>query len=287
MTRRQSEIHRRGMELKRKHGVLEANILENLQDAQETRLYLQFDLTSLYLYVTQILGYSESIAYRFISVARKAKQFSDLQTAVMAQRLSTSKAARIASSLNAKNAASLVEFASTHTSREIDREVARINPRAAGKDSVKDLSDEFVQVTMTIRRKTFENMKRAENIHGLSPSDTLDRVYEEHLERNDPVRKAKRNKKELLPARVGDLNAAETHAVNARDEGRCTWIDSRGERCPNERWMEIHHKIRRADGGTNVLGNLTTLCSSHHRLIHTRPRDGRLKMRHGSPFAIP
>jgi hypothetical protein len=271
MTHRQSEIYKRGFELKRQHGRLESQILENLQQAQEARLYLAFRLTSLFLYTTEILGYSESVAYTFISVARKAKQFPDLQKAVMSQKLSVSKAVRIASTLKPENARELVEFASAHSSREIDREVARINPRAAGKDRVKQISEDFVEVTMTIPRKLHEKMKRTEDIHGLSQAEAMERVYEEHLQRHDPVRKAKRNKKELYPDRVGDLNAAEKHGVNARDVGQCTEVDVNGKRCPNRRWTDIHHIVLRSNGGTNALSNLTTLCRAHHRARHRHP----------------
>jgi hypothetical protein len=271
MNRIQTEIHRRAVSLKRQHGRIEADIIENLQEAQAAKLFLEFGLTSLFLYATEILGYTESVAYTFISVARKAIQFPDLQVAVRRQKLSASKAARIASTLKPENARELVEFACSHSMREIDREVARINPRAAGKDRVRQLSDDFVEITVTVPREVYEHMKRAEEIHGLSRAGTLKRVYEEHVVRHDPVRKADRNKAELCSTRVGNLNAAEMHAVNARDRGQCTELDSRDRRCPNQRWTDIHHIVYRKDGGTNALSNLTTLCKTHHQMKH-RPR---------------
>jgi hypothetical protein len=274
MTNRQAKIHRRVVNIGKMRRLSEIDIIDTIRDAEETKLYLEFDFTSIYQYTLEFLEPDEGLAYTFVNVARKAKKFPELHLAIKQQKITISKAARIAATLTSESAKGLVEFASSHSKREIEREVARINPKAAGKNRVKQLSDEFVEVTMTIPRKTFDKMKRAEDVHGTPLAETLERVYEEHLDRHDPVRKAKRNarKSVLCPGRNGDLNSAETHAVNARDEGQCTWIDTRGKRCPNERWTEVHHQIRRVDGGTNDLNNLTTLCGAHHRLIHARPR---------------
>ena len=53
--------------------------------------------------------------------------------------------------------------------------------------------------------------------------------------------------------------------------------------CTNRLWLEVHHLVPRAAGGSNEAGNLATLCSTHHGLIHEgnlrsiRGEDGRLR----------
>jgi len=284
MTTRQALIHKRAKDLSKRYRRTEWEIVEVLQEVQETKLYLVLELRSLFDYAVEILELDDAVAYSFINVARKARNFPQLQRALKDQKLSVTKAARIAATLAPDNAKGLVEFAVTHSKREIEREIARINPKAAGKNSVKQLSEDYVQVTITMRRSAHEKMKRAEDIHGLSAGETADRVYGEHLERNDPVLKAKRAlgrkalreesataPSELCPGRVGRLKSAEQHAVNARDEGQCTIIDSRGKRCPERRWLDIHHIIERSRGGTNDPANLTTLCRVHHQAHHAGP----------------
>jgi len=64
------------------------------------------------------------------------------------------------------------------------------------------------------------------------------------------------------------LTAHQIHTVNARDGRRCAFIDASGNRCPNERWLHIHHVQSVARGGTNTPENLITLCSRHHQLVH-------------------
>ncbi|MFH2052733.1 MAG: HNH endonuclease, partial [bacterium] len=53
--------------------------------------------------------------------------------------------------------------------------------------------------------------------------------------------------------------------VLARDGHRC-----QGSGCTNTRFLEVHHVRPRARGGTNLPGNLITLCSACHRHIHER-----------------
>ncbi len=38
--------------------------------------------------------------------------------------------------------------------------------------------------------------------------------------------------------------------------------------CGHTRYLEVHHKVSRAQGGSNEVGNLVCLCSGCHRLIH-------------------
>lgn len=57
------------------------------------------------------------------------------------------------------------------------------------------------------------------------------------------------------------------HQVTLRDRHQCTVITEKG-RCQQKRWLDIHHKISVAEGGSNEIDNLTTLCRTHHRRIH-------------------
>lgn len=54
-------------------------------------------------------------------------------------------------------------------------------------------------------------------------------------------------------------------AVLARDGHRCTV-----EGCHATHFLEVHHIVPRARGGSNALENLTTLCGACHRFHHER-----------------
>ena len=53
--------------------------------------------------------------------------------------------------------------------------------------------------------------------------------------------------------------------VLARDKHRC-----QAPGCGRTRFLEVHHIVSRQQGGSNKTENLTTLCSSCHRLWHER-----------------
>jgi hypothetical protein len=72
------------------------------------------------------------------------------------------------------------------------------------------------------------------------------------------------------------FTAAEIHAIDLRDERKCTHIGRDGKRCNSGRWIRYHHIIHVAHGGSNHPDNVATLCSFHHDLVHQQvfPLDG-------------
>jgi hypothetical protein len=64
------------------------------------------------------------------------------------------------------------------------------------------------------------------------------------------------------------ITAEISHKVAIRDQAQCTHHKADGARCRNRRWLHIHHIKEIANGGSNELENLTTLCSGHHRMHH-------------------
>ncbi|MGE3681672.1 MAG: HNH endonuclease [Bdellovibrionales bacterium] len=377
-------LHARALDLSRKHRCLEWEIVQILQEVERTKLYKRLGCSSLFTYCVQSLGFTEAVAYAFISVARKSLQVNELKVALQEQKLSVSKAHRLVSALTAENAKELIEFAATHSARELEREVARRNPKAGPADQVRDLSEERVVVRVSISRKTYEMWLRVQSLEaqrrqGLASLDAaLGQALEFYLERKDPVRKARRKAErtavtapetetegvetaaaivsaaeaekaiataaessttpapatesrtetvveavaitevmtmmntvtpesaspergELFTCTAGELprddkrprsgpdqvqvasepmaaaakpqarvplTAAQRHEVFARDGGHCMHVDARGRRCPEDKWLHIHHIRPISAGGSNDPSNLTLLCSFHHDLAH-------------------
>lgn len=138
----------------------------------------------------------------------------------------------------------------------------------------------------------------------VSSEKALEVLLSDYLERHDPIEKAKRSKMksdrasldenhtylkinstEQVPGPVSKaavsqvkslrhgksarakLSAKITHQVNLRDRAQCTH-EKDGLRCANKKWLEVHHVKPISRGGTDAIENLTTLCSSHHRMRH-------------------
>jgi len=273
--------HEWALSVIKKYRALEIELIEVLQKVDALKLFKKLDKRSLFAYAVESLGLTESVAYSFISVARKSKECPELSSAIRDRTLSVSKASRIVSTITASNASDLIHFASTHTSKETEQEVARLNPKASRRDRIRPIDEGSFELRAKIPKEVRELLQRVQSLEvqkGNNPSmaDLLKVSLECYLEKNDPVRKAKRvmKKKKLCLIRVQKtrpsrrLTAGQNHVVSARDEGKCTHIGLDGKRCNSDRWIEIHHIVPVSQGGSNDPSNLTTLCSFHHDLVH-------------------
>ena len=62
------------------------------------------------------------------------------------------------------------------------------------------------------------------------------------------------------------IPAAVRRAVYERDQGRCTFVDARGNRCPERHRLEFHHAgTPFGRGGSHSVSNLRLACPSHNR----------------------
>ena len=305
LTKEQSQVHERALAIKRDYDKLEWQMIESLQEIDRLKIFKYLGFPSLFQYAVQGLGFSESVAYSFINVARKAAIVVELKEALRAKVLSVSKASRTVSAMTNENAAELIGFAKAHSSREIDFEVARINPKVTSKERVKPVSEDTVEIRVCVSRATFEKLNRAKDLasskarKAMDLGATIDAMVDDYLRRQDPVHKAMRSSQRsaaprgreqrhppkqnckqnprpeslLCPSRVPlrirkPLSARQKHQVIARDEGRCTFRDMSGQRCTSERWLHTHHILEVSKGGTNDPENITTLCWQHHDLTH-------------------
>ncbi|MCC7405492.1 MAG: HNH endonuclease [Bdellovibrionales bacterium] len=64
------------------------------------------------------------------------------------------------------------------------------------------------------------------------------------------------------------LAAATKHRVFLKFGARCSHINNQGERCSENKFLEVHHLKPLHLGGDDRLENLTLLCSGHHRGVH-------------------
>ena len=54
--------------------------------------------------------------------------------------------------------------------------------------------------------------------------------------------------------------------VYARDQGRCPYVGTTGQRCASTHHLQIDHIVPYGRGGTHTPGNLRLLCGKHNRL---------------------
>ncbi|MBX3019978.1 MAG: HNH endonuclease [Bdellovibrionaceae bacterium] len=91
-------------------------------------------------------------------------------------------------------------------------------------------------------------------------SNSLDSLNTKVLPTSAPPPR-KSSARRPLPARI-------KHIVITRDKNRCTHEIRPGLRCPNDKFLEIHHRRPLQHGGADTPENLVLLCAAHHRHHH-------------------
>jgi hypothetical protein len=299
-------LHERALKAAEQFRRAEAELLEALSGVDQKKVYLSLGYSSLFVYATQALRLPESVAYNAISVMRKAQEVPALKAHISSGELSISKARKVISVLNPdQNASSWIEKALTLSTRSLEKEVAKENPKSSTPEKAKYVSARRLDVNLGLEEASMLRLRRTQDlVSGVlgkpaSLEETLEVLTEFYLKHKDPVVKARRvmAKKGLsssskasasakiaqaketaaapAPVPVPDPNkrtevpAPIAHSVRLRDEGKCQYKrHSQTAICGETRWVELHHLKPVSQGGEHSLQNLVTLCKNHHAGIH-------------------
>ena len=170
---------------------------------------------------------------------------------------------------------------------DLEFELRVANPRRRRATKKEAINKTHSRMSIDVANMTLTLLIRAQELLDVPEEEVLHKALETLLEKIDPVRKADRAMKKrnsaaaessvpeaFVSARLANhvpFNA-QTYEVNSRDRGECQKILADGKKCCSSRWVEIHHIVDRALGGSNHPSNLVTLCSAHHRIHHRHPQ---------------
>ncbi len=259
-------------------------MVEILQRIDSQKVYRILGFKSLYQYATLALKLSESRAYAFILVARKALGLSKMQEALKSGELSLSKAKRISAVISKENEGHWVRLAKDLTQRSLERAVAKVNPKAGVEEGMRFISENILEFRAAIGAETEKLIKRAQDLlsqsegRAASFEETLRAIAQCYLEKKDPVIKAQRVlRRRILSQRSlnrikaqklirierakSRLDAPKNktrglsfrkpipvtlkHQVYLRDRGQC-----QKDNCRDSRWIDIHHIKPVSRGGS-------------------------------------
>jgi hypothetical protein len=249
----------------------EARLVAIIQEVDDEFVWERLEFSSLHVYCVERLNLSDAYAYAFTAVARKSKAVPFLKEAVAQGTLTVSQAKRITRVIKPENAATWIHTAATVKQKELEKLVNLESPSPSPSGRMKRIGGEMSELRLVIPEKIREKLIRLMDVRGATMLDALDFALEQTLERHDPLRKAARNigkPTTLKSSSSRKAPAAVEHARHLRDQGQCTHVRPDGGRCENRRFTQGHHVKHVAHGGSNTLGNLITLCSSHHRALH-------------------
>ena len=169
----------------------ESNLIDVLCRIDKSRMYLSYGVPSLFAYCVKCLGLSESETSRFIQVTRKSFEVPELKKTISDGVLTVSKASRISSVITSSTQEEWIGKASTLTHRELEKEVVKVNPRAAQPESIRVITPEVIQILLNVSLRVEEKFKRSKEVlRTKSLEDTLEKMADLVLQLKDPVQKA-------------------------------------------------------------------------------------------------
>ncbi|MEZ4750613.1 MAG: HNH endonuclease signature motif containing protein [Bdellovibrionota bacterium] len=197
--RRQKQflLHTRAIECATKYRKLEGELLDLIQQIDTQKLFRDLGYSSLFTYLVSALRLSESQAFNFINVARKATEVPALKTQILSGALSVSKARKIVPVLTTANQQEWIPKAIALPQKEIERQVAdtqpslkipeRLSPKTAGRTELRC----GLSVEVEAKLKRAQDLLSTRKRRGVSLEETLEEVLEYYLRKKDPVRKAR------------------------------------------------------------------------------------------------
>lgn len=286
LTKDQREAHEHALSTSRRLRKDGWEAIAALQRVIKTGAHEALKYKNIFIYSRKALSLTREEAYMYKAVAERALELPALQKILREQKLSVNLAGRMMSTINKDNADALITFALTHTQEELNAEVARLNPKAKKRASVRYISGEEGRVAFDAKKVDIENARRGQALMATDMGEAYAKAMAFWLEHHDPVRRAQRAKAKKDVKAAGAVSnrksdpkkqkypsAEQIHEVVLRDEGRCTEVDDSGTRCNDDRWLQVHHIVPLSEGGTNEPSNLRMLCAAHHAMLHKKRED--------------
>jgi hypothetical protein len=141
----------------------------------------------------------------------------------------------------------------------------------ARRSEVKPLAPEQFKVQFTIPRETYDKLRQAQDLlrHRVPNGDVaviVDRALTLLLAELHKTKHAAVNRARSGPscaAHGRHVPASVKRAVWDRDGGRCAFVGAAG-RCSERGFLEYHHVVPFADGGSTTADNLELRCRAHN-----------------------
>ena len=274
-----SKLHETAVRLAGTYNQCEHSLVDVLIEMAEKNEFIQLKFLDLFDYLVRALKISESQSGYFNRVVQKARVIPELRVAVVSGKVSVSQARRICGVIDRENCEEWIEMAATLSQRQLEKVVAKKQPRTQVHEGFKSIAEDLNELKVALTDEEEELVRHVQDLLSqklqkpASLQEVLRAMAEGYIAKNDPVKKAERassRTRSPIKSEPGShyIKAALKHQVHLRDRFRCTIKDEQGHRCKNTRWLDTHHIIRVCDGGDNSLDNLTTVCFSHHTLIH-------------------
>lgn len=218
------DIHERALDIVDRYLKSESEVIAILLELDQGRKYIEKDCRSLFEYATRFLKLSEAVAFTFINVGRKARDVPALKEAIDRKEITTATARKITSVITKENATEWIAKAQTLSQPNLEKEVARVNPKAAVQEKAKYITFERLKLELGISEELMKKLRRVQDLESKTKSasleDALEAMTEVYLEKNDPIRveqriqARKQNEKQKPTSKDSTQNATDSTGSN-------------------------------------------------------------------------
>ncbi|MBI3558121.1 MAG: hypothetical protein HY074_17795, partial [Deltaproteobacteria bacterium] len=182
------EIHIKALEVAERYLVCVGELIEIIQMVDSRKSFRNYGCTSLYKYAVTHLKLSEDCAYNFIAIARKSAAIPAFKQEIKNGQISISKARKLCSVITPENQVKWLDFAKTVSSKVLEREVARVNPKAAVSDRASYIAWDRLKLEMGVSEKCMQKLRRVQDLESqrlqkaAGFEDTLSAALDAYLE---------------------------------------------------------------------------------------------------------
>ncbi|RYZ81137.1 MAG: HNH endonuclease [Proteobacteria bacterium] len=185
-------------------------VVKYFREIEARRLYLKQGYGSLFEFATSVLGYCAGSAQNRINAMKLVIALPEVESKIESGELSLTAASKVQSFFKAESKAKksytgkeqlkVVELCCSKSTREVERELAGLNPDVAKHESTKPVGLDRYELNLTISEELEQDIRKLKSLLAHSQSEMttehlLERLVELGLERFDPVRKAERSQK--------------------------------------------------------------------------------------------
>ncbi len=139
---------------------------------------------------------------------------------------------------------------------------------------VQPLSAQSYRVEFTASAELHAKLEHAQNLlsHAVAPGDlgeiferALDELIAKETKRRQGAMSEKPRKRRPLKEGSRHVPVSAVREVWNRDDHQCTFVDERGRRCSERRYVTLEHVDPHARGGPSTAENLCLLCKPHNQ----------------------
>lgn len=272
-------------------------VFEHINEVDLRRLYLDYGYASLYAYLVGAMKYSESCAYRRIASARLVKNHSEIAEKVQAGTINLSqltelnkglkKAGKQLDDIKTQDIVNHLENKTIYASQQMIAKALDLPIEQVTK--VKPQQDESVRLEVTLSKKQFEELKKAQDLlsHIVIDGNWAE-VIATLASKFNQVKLGKENANKSTSeiqnkSRTQNVPQSLSNQPNSRKLPRkylsikikrellqtanyqCQFHMPNGERCACTYQLQIDHMIPLAKGGSDHPSNMRILCAAHNR----------------------